>query len=393
MTNTTKLLISCADPLFMCVRILNYKRVLSKYFSNFIIGVASGYSDAEKNNIELISEYFDFLRDGDDNIKFNHVNSPESSNHGMMISYLIKNFYNEIDDNILLMEDDDFIISPYILEYHINNLNYNGYDFVGEPRGCSNNNEFILFERQIIKEDDIFIASSPNCDECLYHFWPTHFLTKKQFIKENDTFCSYGWVKGDEIKLRGRNFKFEYESCGDTFVKFSIDLLERVNRGCVYSPYFCQNMDKFNSKFDFYFQYGIIGDEQFKKDLTLKNIKSRIARQPIYHLGSGSFARKYHLENPNIINETSPMVENLLNGENYGAFLEFYRRYRIYKIIFDVVKDEKEMEMFRDGYIKNFKLLDEYYESINVQHKLDVEGQKYFPKEYYEETFKQIIGK
>jgi len=392
MQNTTQLLVSGSDPLLMLIRMENYKKVLGKYFSNFFISVGFGIrerSDEEKNQIK---DYFEYLRDGNDNIKFIYPEE-DSQNHGCMIEYLVKTFYDDLDDNVFFIEDDDFIINPHLFELHLNSLNYNGYDFVGESRGCCDNQKLMDLEVKILKEDDVYINSSEDCSgQESYHYWPTHFLTKKKFLKKDDIFRAFDWKRGEEIDLRGRKFKFNKHSCGDTFVKFSIDLLNRVDKGYEFKPFGC-NLNLFDNLFNYFFQLGLIHDSDFFSKLNVKDAQKLVSRQFQYHLGSGSCVNRFCIKDLDIMTEdVFEQIDLLYKRKDYASLVDIYRRYHIYKIAFKVLQDNVRLDSFKEGYIQNFKVADEYFQKLDINKLISDLNINFMLDAYYIETFKQIVG-
>jgi len=388
--NSTQLLVSVADPLLMHIRIKNYKRILSNVFNNLFVGVAFGSKVREPAEVAEIVNYFNYLKDYDKSIEFIYP-LMETQNHGMMITHLVENFYDRCEDNILFMEDDDFILNSRMLETHVRALNEGKYDFVGDPRGCVSNFKLIDLEVKYMREDRVLTDHDSVCSYQFGHYWPTHFLIKKKFVKKDDMFRAYHFEPGEIIHYRGRFIQLDEECDSDTFVKFSIDMMSRINKGYQFNLYDCK-LDNVDSQDSYFFHMGIIEQKPY---VTFNDdIYDKINDYYIYHIGSASCLNRFHVvvENDLLENEMFIEIIERINVGDLATVSEIYRRYHVYKAIFESVKNDEELKMFKDRYLHNFDLADNFFRQIKINVLMESIGTRFVPSDFYTHAFKQIVG-
>lgn len=386
--NTTQLLVSASDPLLMHVRLKNYKNNLSHLISNFFIGVAFGSRIRPHEELDEIAEYFEYLRNDDYTIAFLYPDE-DTQNHGSMISNIVTEYYDLFDENILLMEDDDFILNKNTLEKHIHHLNNGDYDFVGDPRGCSGNLNLLEFQKSVMKQDKVLYNHD---DPCAYHFgnyWPTHFLIKKKYLKPTDIFRAYFYPAGTQLNYRGKKFLIDTDTDCDTFVKFSIDMMSRINRGYEYSLYDCRlhNQDANDA---YYFHLGMIQRPDFNFS---DDIYNKILDYYIYHIGSASCFLRFHVKNSlHMDDDFISSLNFLLQNNDSINVVQLYRRYVVYKAIFETVKNDTELSAYKSNYLENFAQVDEYFDKNDIKGILERTNCRITPGELYTHAFKQIVG-
>lgn len=383
--NATNLSISVSDPLLFYIRVLNYRHKLSNIFDNLIIGVAGCGEYRNKEEAEVLKSFFNNLANTTPNVKLEYF-SGHAGCHGTNIRTLLKNNWDEVNNAVLITEDDDFIINEDILSEYVRRIKNGEIDFVGESRGCTNNGDFMEFQKKIIAEDNLV--------ENLYgqfhpHFWPTHFVVHKMFLRPDDKFENHLFKKDTEINFRGRNYKFEFDTTADTFVKFSVDLWSRINKAREHKLYELgtpEYVDKFAYCFASGLQYDWLKFEESPEKFALKMYQ--------FHIGSATCLLGFWNKNISILNE--PMfrqIKEYINGKDVNTVLEIYRRYHIYKNIFNVVKDDLEFLPFKEGYEQNFSVADRFFNEIGIPEMLATKDYKMMPSFIFDSVFKYIIGR
>lgn len=401
--NATQLMIS-ADPLTIYISIKNYKNRLRSFVDNFFVGIHTHHlqnqhiSNPTSNELNELHYFFENLIKNDDDIKFVFPKE-NTTEHGKMLRELLKVVYNECKENILITETDDFFLNTNELLKHIDAFNRNEYDFVGEPRGCTNNDELIEFEKKVLIEDNIIVNAHEPGRSCFAHYWPTHFLIKKQFIQPDDKFEAIGAneIWGDssnknELTYRGRKFYVKENTCGDTFVKFNIDMMSRVNKGYEYHPYNQCDCSSETNLALYYLERGLVNTLNYQ---IPPNIFEIALKKLSLHMGSASALQLFPILN----NKDSVLSQGIFNDINHcklkndqTGLIELYRRFYIYKAAFEAVKNDFDFQIFKDRCIKNFEILDNVFEKININQIMIDKSQVLLPKNIYVDLFKYIIG-
>jgi len=145
--------------------------------------------------------------------------------HGLNIDLLLNKYEPDIRDNVLLMEEDDFIINPQFVTEHINDYFNNGYDVLGVGRGSATpyllDSLFPLVKRRPNLQIDTTLSSN----DTAISFWPTFFLTRKNLLtKSSREFHSKTWPSGSVIKIGDEQLVLDRECSGDTFVSYAYEL-------------------------------------------------------------------------------------------------------------------------------------------------------------------------
>lgn len=400
--DATQLMIS-ADPLAIYIAVKCYKNRLRKFVDNFFVGIHTAHYWAphpdNPTNEEMVelTEFFNNLIKDDPDIKFVYPDQNHTTQHGTMLNALVKEVYDECKSNLLITETDDFFVNIDELEAHVDALNRGDYDFVGEARGCTNNSKLIEFQKQILKEDKVLVNDGPGIYGEFAHYWPTHFLIKKKFVNRDDRFEAFGpsgdelgkTINNKEISYRGRKFYVE-QTCGDTFVKFSIDMMSRINKGYEFQP-FPLAVNSPEATVLYYLNRGLVNTPLFTVPDNMVEIS---CKQFSLHTGSGSSLQMFPIIKNNITLQSifRQIKEFTANNDSFQLF-ELYRRYNLYRAGFEAVKDDPEFSIFRERCIKNFELLDQAFVESNVEATLERCNNWLIPRSIYVETFKHIVGK
>ena len=385
--NASCVLISVSDPLLMYIRILNWRNRLQYLFDNLFIAVSPGPTDRDAAELTQVRQYFDQLTQNDPRIKIDYLDIGES-NHGVNIRTVLSKNWDQIRDIVLIMEDDDFIVNTDTLQMYMNKIRNGEVDYVGEVRGCTNNNDLLAFERKIGIEDNLVESSLKNDLYCL-HYHPTHFLIRKQHLRPDDIFEAHYLPVGSKINMRGREFLVDMDTCMDTFVYFSINLMNRINRGyehCMYQ----QSVSEYSDKFAYCFYQGI--HHPWLQDGG--DFEQMVTTRYHFHIGSATCLLKFGFETSSIL--TQSMFEEMDNYRHDSdlqyTMIEIYRRYYVYKCAFDTVKDDVEFAPFVKTYNQNFTQAEQYFEKIDFDGILKSKDQVFISKKLYEVVFKHIAG-
>jgi len=403
--DATQLMIS-ADPLAIYIAVKCYKNRLRKFVDNFFVGIHTAHYWAphpdNPTNDEMVelTDFFNNLIKDDPDIKFVYPHHDYTTQHGTMLNALVKEVYDDCKSNLLITETDDFFVNADMLENHVDRMNRGDYDFVGEPRGCTNNQQLIEFERKVVKEDKVLVNDSetPGIFGEFTHYWPTHFLIKKQFVKKDDRFEAFGangdelgkTINNTEINYRGRKFYVE-NTCGDTFVKFSIDMMSRVNKGYEFQPfpYAAQHLP--DAEILYFLNRGLVNTPLFK---IPDNMVEIALKQFSLHTGSGSSLQMFPIIKDTIKKQSlfRQIQEFAEKNDNYQLF-ELYRRYSLYRAGFETVQDDPEFAIFRERCLNNFAQLEQAFVEAKVEERMKEAGNWLIPRSVYVETFKHIVGK
>jgi len=397
--DATQLLIS-GDPLTIYLSTLNYKNRLRKFVDNFFVGIhtyhyrAPHSENPSSKDMDEVQVFLDSLSKDQDDIKFVYP-TENTTQHGTMLNELMKVVYDDCKSNLLITETDDFFVNVDLLESHVDALNRGDYDFVGEPRGCTNNFELMEFQRKVVREDRLYVNTENGHHSEpgeFNHFWPTHFLIKKKFVYRDDRFEAFN-TNGDELEInyRGRKY-FLKDTCGDTFVKFSIDMMSRVNKGYEYIPAPTRLPE---SSTLYYLNYGLVNTSNYT---IPSNIIELALKQLSLHTGSGSglqlfsiISDKDTLLKQSIFRQIKEYSTQSEPWQVYALF-ELYRRCHLYRAGFEAVQDHPAFVVFKDRCIQNFDLLEEAFQKVKINELLQSKDNWLLPREIYLKTFKHIIG-
>jgi len=407
--NATQLMIT-GDPLALYIATKNYKNRLRRFVDNFFVGIHTWHyyaphdTNPSHSDLKSVEELFTNLTKDESDIKFVYP-TEGTTQHGTMLNELVKVVYDDCKDNLLITETDDFFVNIDLLESHVDAMNRGEYDFLGEPRGCTNNSALIEFERKVVREDNVFVNKRSQMVDHVEagefaHYWPTHFLIKKKFVNRDDHFESFGVggfgdelgssINNKEINYRGRKF-FVSNTCGDTFVKFSIDMMSRINKGYEYiaAPWGHPDTTTLG-----YLGNGLVNTPNYT--LPLDAFEKFAIKFLSLHTGSGSALQLF----PIITNKDAILkqsiciqVKQFAQSKDEFQLLELYRRFKLYQAGFEAIKDDVEFAPFRDRCIQNFGLLDEIFNEVNIEQILKNRGNWLIPMDIYVNTFKYIVGK
>lgn len=385
-TNCTNLSISVSDPLLMYIRVLSYRTRLKDVFDNTIIGVSGCQGDCNYDHVKIIKDFFYSLQSNTDNLKVDFFEN-DQGNHGLNIGTVVSSNWNNIKDTILLMEDDDFIINDELLVEYLKRIKNRELDFVGGTRGCCSNADFINFEKQIIRDDNLLESFEGDFQP---HFWPTHFMIHKSLLNSDDVFANHVYKAGTEIDFRGRKYKFEYDTVGDTMVYFCVNMWNRVKKGIDHKLY-TLGTPEYVDKFNYNFHSGLLPNwlklEEYPEKIALKALQ--------FHIGSASCLRRFWINDIDILNEEMfRQIDQFINNKgDTNGIIEIYRRYYLYKIIFNIVKNDSEFSTFKNGYEYNFAKADEYFNRIGINDIFATKDFKMMPESIYDVIFRYIIGR
>jgi hypothetical protein len=145
--------------------------------------------------------------------------------HGHNINNLLEKFGPDLKENILVMEEDDYILNPDQLKLAIDTHFDENYDVTGYSRGCCS--EFITQKTQEVvnSRNDLFVYRPNRELNAEFNFWPTLLLLRKDLLmKSSRDFGARTWYKGETIKFWDKEYTLTEDAAGDTLVSFSLEL-------------------------------------------------------------------------------------------------------------------------------------------------------------------------
>jgi len=405
-TDSTQLMVT-ADPLAVYIAVKSFKNRLSRFVDNFFLGIHSWHygnphspENPETHQLEEMHEFFNRLEQTTDNVRFVY---PEegTTQHGTMLNELVKATYDDCKSNLLITETDDFFVSEEVLENHIAALNRGDYDFVGEGRGCTNNQLLLDFEKNVCEEDKVFVNAGEDPmigQQC--HYWPTHFLIKKKFVNKDDRFEAFGEGKDQydllgnivnrkNLLYRGREFYIE-NTVGDTFVNFSMNMMSRINRGYDFKPFPLPPAKDHDHLY--FLTSGLVNTYNYQ---IPEHMMDLAFKQFSLHTGSGSSLMMFPIVSGDKLLEQAifrQIREMKQNNDSWGL-IELYRRTHLYRAGFEAVKDDEEFSIFRERCETGFAELDKLFKEVDVDGYLKERENWLLPIDIYIDTFKRIVGK
>jgi len=268
--------------------------------------------------------------------------------HGRNIDSLFKNYEPDIKENVLLMEEDNLIINPQLLEKEINSYFDDNYDVIGCPRGSCTPYLGEIIREYVWTRPDLHLDTKLRRDEITYNFWPTLLLTKKQhFLNSSRNFGSKTWESGSLMKL-GESETVLREQCnGDTLVAFSMELYQKPE---IKKVKLLDNV--YHSRLE---------DNEFIPQIVDTSID--------FHVGSLSGMLVNRLWKPFTgtwaTNSFVPYIREIKN-EPYARIeiMETYRRLLLLQQMLYALKDPKEFEFF-NNYESNLERIINIYKTEN----------------------------
>lgn len=145
--------------------------------------------------------------------------------HGLNINLLLNKYEPDIRNNVLLMEEDDFIINPHMVGEHIKDYFDKEYDVLGVGRGSAAPYFLNSLLPLVKRRPNLQIDTTLDPNDSAISFWPTFFLTKKNLlVNSSRDFCSKTWPAGSVIKIGDEQVVLDQECGGDTFVSYTYEL-------------------------------------------------------------------------------------------------------------------------------------------------------------------------
>ena len=124
------------------------------------------------------------------------------------------------------------------------------------------------------------------------------------------------------------------------------------------------------------------------------DVYKKIEDYYIYHIGSASCLNRFHVVFEDNLLQEEMFVEILdrINTRDLSTVAQIYRRYLVYKAIFEAVKNDAELKVFRERYLHNFSIADKFFEDININGLMASIQTRFIPADLYTHAFKQIVG-
>jgi len=276
------------------------------------------------------------------------------SQHGLNIKKMLEMYEPDINDDILLMEEDDFILNSTLLEGHIKYYFENNIDVCAVARGSATPYMLESLCPMVSNRKDLEIEDGSDCNDNNICFWPTLFLSKKKhFLNSSKDFISYNWNKGDEIKIGEETLVLDRECHGDTFVKFTFELYNNPDVKkikVIKNPY--EENGSGNVTLNTY--HSGLHDNQFIDQVLEQSVN--------FHVGSLSTFMSNKLWKPwpkeHYIHSYVRVTER---GAVDSEVIELYRRCLLMYEMLKTIEDPNDFE-FYGMYKDNLERLIEYFE-------------------------------
>ena len=283
--------------------------------------------------------------------------------HGLNIDNMLNKYEPDINDDILLMEEDDYIINTSLLKSHINSYFEDGYNVYGVGRGSGTPYLLQSLLPMVQQRENLQIDTElPDWDSSI-NFWPTLFLTKKQYLLESSReFYSSNWETGDQITVGNQTLTLDQPCHGDTFVKFSYEI---YNNPEINKIKLLSNTPTVNNNVATYHTYhSSLHDNDLIDSISETSVD--------FHVGSLStfMSNKFWKPWPSEPYEHSYLVQmrrhKNLDSKNYEnlEIVETYRRCLLMREMLKCIQDPKDFE-FYDLYAENLNRTIYIYEEEN----------------------------
>lgn len=251
--------------------------------------------------------------------------------HGHNIDSLLTRFEPDIKENILLMEEDDYVLNPALLEIEIKEYFDENYDVLGCPRGSCTPYMAELIRQYVYSKSDFYLNTKLRKDEYTLNFWPTLLLTKKKhFFNSSRNFCAKSWPVGTTLKLGDSETVLTEDCNGDTMVGFSMELY--------------QNPEVKRVKMLHELYHSKLEDNEFIPQILDTSLD--------FHVGSLSSMLSNRLWKPTdgVWDENSSYVAYMRHVQQfdygYREIVEMYRRLLLLRQMLYALKKPEEFEFF-----------------------------------------------
>ena len=355
----TLLLPATGEPLIMYCWLTNLQKY-SHIFDNIFISVDC-MGKLNRMDFIFIQNYLTRLYRKFPNVRDNFEYLV--AQHGLNIDLMLNRYEPDIQENVLLMEEDDFIINPHLLLEHVNDFFDNNYDVLGVTRGSATPYFLDSLRPLVRSRPGLQIDTKlPEYDSAL-SFWPTMFLTKKKFlIKSSREFYSKTWPSGSVITIGDKQVVLDRECNGDTFVSYTYELYNNPELKKV--KLLSNTPENINDHHVYRTYHSSLHDNQLLESVLDTSVD--------FHVGSLStflsnrfwkpFSGKYgeHDYIPSMRRQKTLEPTNCNNLE----IVEPYRRCLLMREMLHAIKDPKDFE-FYEIYEDNLNRTIEIYETEN----------------------------
>lgn len=367
--NKTSLLIpSCGDPLSLYIWFENYKKYKNLIDDLYISVDFLATYDLQRlfKEKEIINDYLKrFFENQEVNFKINNC----VGEHGKNIKQILTSFENNIKENVIISEEDCYIINCELFE-KIKNLYLNeNYDILATPLNCVLNDSLFnrFFESGIRSRTDLFIKN-----KCSYpiSFWTTYFFIKKRHLYNSSMhFEAKCYNVGDVIEIGTKKYNVTEDFSLDTFRQFSFEQYNNPDVKKIYindtqvSNLYKKCMHDYvnlNNFMDFHFNgCSVFSSNCFWiKDIYSKsNYLSRIKNNPNFHslLDWYKTIKVYYKFLLLIDNTKFEFYENYKNNlENILYIIE--NDHNIIQRMKDEFKDDFKYYGIQDSFLSNLLL-------------------------------------
>jgi hypothetical protein len=263
-------------------------------------------------------------------------------------------------------------------------------DAIGATRGCTNNTKLMQFCRDVLIQDNVFENMS---DHSQTHFTPTHFMFKKNVFDKSAPMEAYSHEVGEKLIYRGREFVYDEHTEMDTFVEASLRLFSKVNKVYEHRDFLPGTYGDYD-EFNYYFSLTYHGS-----NFQMPAQAVEWATQQLhYHIGSATCMCRFAFHQENLLEQE--MFAEMNNFQAHPewdwsdwSIMEIYRRYVIYKMFYDLVRNDAAFARFVPAYDANFAIAEDYFvNKIKIHDLLKKHGRNFLDPQLYVTAFKHIIG-
>jgi hypothetical protein len=224
--NISLILPACGDPLISYIWYKNFEKYKS-HINNIFVSV--DYLHSYNQNINKQDEVTQYLTNFYKNIGINDIIFNNGiSEHGKNIRHLLNVFEKKIEKDVLICEEDCFILNKDLFTEKINEYFKYDYDIFGTPLSLHINDKLSKFLNDIIESKNLIITDRPFPDP--FSFWPAFYLTKKiHLYKSSMHFEAKSYFKDDHIEILDREYFISENFSLDTFREYFFEVLKNTD--------------------------------------------------------------------------------------------------------------------------------------------------------------------
>lgn len=341
MYDLSLILPTCGDPLVLYIWFQNYKKI-QHLIDDIVISVdfnahvKNGSSEIDPVKIKHRNEeYNSFIKFHTNLFREYNVKNyifTYGSQHGINLRHLLLKFKSELNPNILIMEEDDYIVNIKSFTDQLKCFMDMEYDIIAPKLSLSVSQSWDTFFINALKSMHIDID---NYDDKPFSYWPTNFIIKKDHIFSTDLhFEAKTYYKYDKFQINNQTYIIENDFSLDTFRHFTFQTLMNTHIRKI-----------------------LLKNSSLRGNLSEACIVDNISEYMDYHLSGTStfFANRFWEDS---YNENGPYAlteYNTRNIDNISIPLIDY--YRTAKILYSILLQfDNSNFIFYDNYKRNIEI-------------------------------------